>query len=244
MMNDASLTQSFDDALATFAGNSPAVWGVGAARSDDPARLPIHDRMWLAAAREGGALLDRFGIELAILPENLIVPRKLEPLAARGAWTLAKLPVAPAAGVLRGVMWSTDPANTLDLLYPMGGGTGVLRGTVVLDGRGEPQDDRGPPLPCTIERWEPGAIDLSCTTDAPGYAVVSSSAANGWSVEVDGKPTSWLTADLLRRATRIEPGTHRIAWRYVAPGSQLGLALAAGALLGLLAFALAAIKRR
>ena len=31
-------------------------WGIAAARSEDPARLPDHDEVWLAAAREGGAL--------------------------------------------------------------------------------------------------------------------------------------------------------------------------------------------
>ena len=237
-MSDGPVT--LEDALATFVGASASRFDLVAARSEDPARPTLHDRTWLAAAREGGALLDRFGIELAILPDTLVVPRKLAPLATRGSWTLVKLPVAPPASVMRGALWSADPANTLELLYPTGGGTGVLRGTVVLEGRGKPsQDDRGPPLPCTIERWDPGAIDVTCSTDLAAYAAVSSTTARGWSVTVDDADAEWLTADVLRRAVRIEPGTHRIAWRYATPGLSIGLVLAALALLGLVALFLA-----
>jgi hypothetical protein len=237
-MNDGPTT--LDEAIATLYGASPSMWGLAAARSEDPARSKLHDRTWLAAAREGGALLDRFGIELAILPESLVVPRKFEPIATRGSWTLVKLPVAPAASVMRGALWSADPENTLDLTYPTGGGTGVLRGTVVLEGRNQAsQDDRGPPLPCTIERWDPGAIDVTCQADATAYATVSSASAPGWTVRVGDRDSAWLTADVLRRAVRIEPGTHRIAWRYQAPGLTIGLVLAGIALLGLLSLYLA-----
>ncbi|MEO7092456.1 MAG: hypothetical protein ABI175_04340, partial [Polyangiales bacterium] len=164
---------------ATFAGASPSVWELSAVRSEDPARLPLHDRTWLAAAREGGALLDRYGIELAILPETLVASSKLHGLASRGSWTLVKLPVAPPASVMRGVMWSEDATNTIDLLFPASGGTGVLRGTVVLAGRGAGQPDRGPPMPCTIERWHPGAIDLVCTSDVAAYAAIASTPSAG-----------------------------------------------------------------
>ena len=236
---------SLDEAIATLVGSSASLWGLSAARSEDPARLPTHDATWLAAAREGGALLDRFGIELAILPESVVAARKLPKLATRAKWTLVKLPVAPPAAVLRGTLWSTDPSNTLELMYPTGGGTGVLRGTIVLDGRGPPPAiDKGPPLPCTIERWDFGAIDVTCTTDSTGYAAVSSTSADGWTVTIDGTDAEWLTADMLRRAVRIEAGTHRISWRYTTPGLKLGGLLAAIALLGLIAFALANRRAR
>jgi len=231
------------DAMATLAGTAGWRWGIAAARSDDPARLPEHDRTWLAASREGGALLDRFGVALAILPDSLVLPRKLTSLASRGTWALVELPVAPPAGVLRGARWSIDPANTLELMYPRAGGTGVLRGTIVLKGAGTARDDQGPPLPCTIARWDAGAIDVTCTTDAPGYAAVSSSAAAGWTATVDGRATPWLTADVLRRAVPIDAGTHAIRWRYRAPGLRTGLLVAAIALLGLFALVLAAGRR-
>jgi hypothetical protein len=237
-------TMTLEDSLATLSGSSASRWGFAAARSEDPARLPIHDRTWLAAAREGGALLDRFGIGLPILPETVVASHKTVSLASRGSWALTTLPVAPPASVMRGTMWSTDPANTLDLLFPTGGGTGVLRGTVVLAGTGTPATDRGPATPCEIERWEPGAIDLACTTDVPAYAAISSSTAAGWNVTVDGSSTRWRTADALRRAVSISPGTHHIAWRYRTPGLFAGLALAGLATLALAGLGIASRRTR
>lgn len=241
-MRDAERIE-LGEAVATFAGASAARWGIAAARSEDPARHAFHDQLWLAASREGGALLDRFGIELAILPASLIVPRKLTAVSTRGGWSLVALPVAPPAAVLRGALWSRDATNSLDLLFPAAGGSGVLRGTVVLHGAGQPsQPDRGPPLPCTIDRWDPGAIDVTCTTDVAGYAVVSSTAAAGWHATVDGRDAAWLTADVIRRAVAIAAGTHRISWRYSAPGSSAGLV---AAVLGIVAaIALFVLARR
>jgi hypothetical protein len=144
------------------------------------------------------------------------VPRKLTALGTRGRWALVELPVAPPAAVLRGVAYAIAPDDALDLMYPVGGGIGVPRGTVVLRGRGSARFDHGAPQPCAIERWQPGAIDLTCT--GAGFAVVSSTAADGWSVTVDDLAAGWATADVLRRAVAIDAGTHRIAWRYTTPG--------------------------
>lgn len=244
--DDRRDTETIEDALATFAGASGWRWGIGAARSEDPARSPLHDRFWLAAANEGGALLDRFGIGLAILPETVVLPRKLAPLGQRGKWALVELPVAPPAGVLYGSLWSMDPDNAMTLMYPGGGGMGVLPGTTVLRGRASepPRPDRGPPRACPVESWEPGAIELSCTADAPAYAVVSSSAARGWEVAVDGEPAPWLVADVLRRAVEIPAGTHRIEWRYRTPGLVAGGLVAIVVLLGMLALAITTRRPR
>lgn len=222
------------DAVATFAGASSWRWGIAAARSEDPARSALHDRTWLAAAREGGALLDRYGVALAILPSTMINPRHFDALGRRGGWALVRLPVAPAAAVMASWLWSADADNALDLLFPGGGGAGIARGTVVLTGRGQ----AGPaitrePRACGIERWQPGDIALACTADAPAYAAVSSSAAAGWTVTVDGVLTDWQTADVLRRAVTLSAGAHAIRWRYITPGLPAGLltALAGLALL-------------
>jgi hypothetical protein len=103
----------------------------------------------------------------------------------------------------------------------------VLRGTTVLHGGGTSQVDRGPPLPCTVERWEPGDIALACTSPVDGYAAVSSATAPGWRASVDDADTAWVTADVIRRAVPVSAGTHRIEWTYEAPGLKLGLLLAA-----------------
>jgi hypothetical protein len=237
-------TEALVDAIATFGGASGWRWGIAAANSEDPARPVVHDQVWHSAAREGGALLDRFGIALAILPETLVVPRKLTELARRGRWALVELPVAPAASVMRGWQWAVAPDDALALMYPMGGGSGVLRGSTVLRGGGPSRLFGGPPLACTIERWAFGDIVLSCTSDVDGQAVVSSTAAAGWTVEVDDVETPWLTADVLRRAVAVGSGTHRVRWRYAAPGLGLGLALAGIGIALLLALGIASRPQR
>jgi uncharacterized membrane protein YfhO len=105
----------------------------------------------------------------------------------------------------------------------------------VLKGGGDSHGDRGPPVPCNITTWDAGDIDVVCTPDAEGYAVVTSSPAAGWSVTVDGHAAEGLTADVLRRAVKIGPGMHHVHWRYAAPGMRAGLVLALVGLLGLIA---------
>jgi len=232
-----------EDAIATFAGGSAWRWGIAAARSDDPARLPVHDRVWLAAAHEGGALLDRYGVALAILPSTLVGPRKLSALGRRGGWSLVELPVAPAASVMTGWRWAVDPDDALALLFPDVGGNGVARGTTVLAGAGEAGPSSRAPAACDIRGWRSGDLELACFAEAAGYAVVSSSPAAGWHVTVDDRDAAWLTADVLRRAVAIPPGEHRIHWTYNAPGLRAGVLLALAGVLGLAALGIAGRRR-
>lgn len=233
--------ESLADAIETFAGTSAARWGIGAGRSDDPARHVDHDATWLAAASNGGRLLDRFGIGLAVLPETLVAPRGFTALSRRGRWAIVALPVAPPASVMRSWVRAVEPSNAFSLLFPFEDSLTLPRGAVVL---GEPGDSQPPkpkdsPVPCAIEDWSAGNVELSCTSDARGYAVVSSCAAVGWSVTVDGADAHWTTADVLRRAVAVPAGTHRVHWSYAAPGLNLGLAIAGIGLALLIALALA-----
>ena len=234
--------ETLADAIATLAGASAWRWGLGAARGEDPARSRDHDATWLAAARDGGALLDRFGIGLAILPETVVGARGMTPLAMRGEWALVAFPAAPAASVLRGAMWAVAADDALALLFPLGAKS--PRGTAVLRGAGPSRPDRGPPLPCAIRRWRAGDLELACTADAAGYAVVSSASAPGWTATVDGAPAPWLTADVIRRAVAVPAGDHVVRWTYAAPLAAAGLWVALAGLLGVAGLAAAARRRR
>ncbi len=226
---------SLDDAIATLTGGSAWRWGIAAARSEDPARLGAHDQTWLAAAGEGGALLDRYGIALAILPSTVASGRQMTVLGQRGSWALVLLPVAPAAAVMQGWRWAVDPGDALALLFTAGGGTGMMRGMIVLAGGGPPGPSSREPRPCAIWAWRDGDIDLSCTADTAGYAVVSSTPAAGWTVSLDGRGADWLTADVLRRAVAIPAGTHCVHWTYTVPGLRVGALVALAGLLALIA---------
>jgi hypothetical protein len=223
--NDATLA----DRIATFSGTASAKWGTGVARSEDPARPIDHDRVWAAAAAVGGALFDRFGIALAILPSSMLgggaAPKEL---SRRGPWALVELPASPSAAVVYEWMFAPDVESSLARLFPPGAAQGLSSGVIVLVGAGaQNQDEPGPARPCKLVRWDAGAIDLECTAERGAYAVVSSTAARGWTAHVDGRETAWLVADVMRRAVPLTPGTHKVVWRYSAPGLWLGLALAA-----------------
>jgi uncharacterized membrane protein YfhO len=114
-----------------------------------------------------------------------------------------------------------------------------MRGTTILGEPGDAKASTEPPLPCTIDDWSAGSIDLRCTSDAAGYAVVSSTPSPGWSVTVDDAPTPWVTADVLRRAVAFPAGTHRVHWTFTAPGLSVGLAIAGIGLALLIALGLA-----
>jgi hypothetical protein len=224
----AALGGAFDHtlepALATFAGTSPSRWGLGAAHSADPARPSVEDRVWLAAAHGGGELLARFGIDLAVLPAQA----GFTELGRQGEWALVKFPVSAPAEVIGNWSWQRDEHATLRSLFPPGGGRGkVGRDQIVLAGDGVPNEEAGAPKPCTIERWDAGAIDLTCMADAEAYAAISSTAANGWTATVDDVPTAWVTADVLRRAVPLPTGSHHVRWRYATPGLSAGLTFAA-----------------
>jgi hypothetical protein len=239
------------DGVATLAGTSAARFGIDSARTDDPGRPAATDRVWLAAAAEGGALLDRYGVQLSILPSTLVSARHFHMLGERGSWSLATLPVAPVAAVMNDARYAIDPTNALNLMFAPGGGTGMPRNTIVIrgantdvpaDGGAQVLDLRtpslaasGPPIPCAIDRWDPGDIAVSCTAKLAGFGAISSSAAPGWRVTVDGADATPLVADVIRRAVALPVGTHQIHWTFTAPGLFVGALLALAGLLAALA---------
>jgi len=217
------LPAELPDAIATLAGSVGSRWGLALAQTDEPARPPLTDRTWLAASHDGGALLERYGIGFVIVPAQMVAGHPT--LGQHGAYALVERAAAPAAALALDWTFSTSPDETLRTLFPTNGKP--LASAIVLAGHGMPsQESTGELVPCSIARWEAGAIDLACTAPEPAYAVVSSSALPGWSVTVDDRDAPWLTADLIRRAVEIPAGAHRVTWRYSAPGLPLGLALA------------------
>jgi hypothetical protein len=229
-------SDSLADAIATLVGAAPARYGLAAARSEDPARLLVHDRVWLAASAAGGALLERYGIALAILPGSMVEGRGLVELARRREWALVKFPGPPPAAMVFEWIWIADDAAAIARLFPPGASRGLNAGVAVLRGTGPAQQEEPrPPEPCTVSRWARGAIDMTCAATEPNHAVVSSTAMRGWTVEVDGNESPWVVADVMRRAVALPGGPHVVSWRYEAPGLLAGILIALAGALGLLA---------
>ena len=226
------------EAIQTLARSAPARWDIASARTDDPARSPNDDAAWIASQHGGGELLERFGIGFAVLPASIIGEQHLNELDRRALWSLVRYPAAPAAVVVSDWQWIGDDAHALAALFPATGGRGIPASSVILHGQGAAANPATAThaTTCDLVRWDPGAIDLACVAPNDGYAVISSSAAPGWSVEVDGTPRPWFAADVLRRAVAVPPGKHAVRWRYTAPsgGAARGLLLAGLALVALL----------
>jgi len=203
------------EAIATLAGDAAARWDITAVRSDDPARSLNDDAAFKASAHGGGELLERFGVTFAVLPASVVEAQQLVELDRRALWSIARYPAAPPAVVVTTWDWAASDAAALDQLFPTAGGRGIPANSVLLHGSGDaPVAKGGRASKCTIERWDPGAIDLQCTAPAQGYAVVSSSADPHWTVSVDNVDQPWVAADVLRRAVAVSPGAHAIRWRY------------------------------
>jgi hypothetical protein len=159
-------------------------------------------------------------------------------LDRRALWSLVRFPAAPAAVVVTEWQWIADDTAALATLFPTVGGRGIAAASIILHGEGTPGKTNDPRAStCDLVRWDPGAIDLACVAPSAGYAVISSSAAPGWTVEVDGSPKPWVAADVLRRAVAIPTGKHAVRWRYSIPGGGAGrfLLLAGLALIATLA---------
>ena len=239
--------ESLDAALATLSGASGSPWGLTSVRHDDPARPPVFDRMWIESSHEPGGFLDRYGVELSILPRMVVErieqgqPKTGTPgfaeLGRHDASSLVTIPVAPAASVMVGYRWASDDTAAFGLLFPIGGGTNIPRTSIVLAGKGEPHDGLRAMLPCEIDAWIAGDIELQCESQLDGYAVVSSTATDGWTVDIDGVPAPWVVADVIRRAVAMPAGDHHVHWHYKPAGMAVGATFALVGLAGLAAFA-------
>lgn len=218
------LPPELPDEIATLAGTVGARWNLALANARDPARAPLTDATWTAAAHDGGALLERYGIAFAIVPAQMIAGVKA--LGQHGAYALVERQAAPPAAVALDWTFETDLGRTFDLLFPSK--RQAIASAIVLRGTGQAsQESSGALVPCTIRRWHAGTIELACTSPEPAYAVVSSSATRGWSVTVDDRAQPWLVADVIRRAVAVPQGAHHIVWTYRPAGFVLGLVLAA-----------------
>jgi hypothetical protein len=76
-----------------------------------------------------------------------------------------------------------------------------------------------------IRSYGPQRIELDASLSTPGYLVLTDTFYPGWTAEVDGKPTTIQKADLYFRAVALEPGEHRITFRYQPKPTQVALTI-------------------
>jgi len=229
----------------TGAGDIPSRFGLAIAQTRDPARRAIEDDVWRAAGTGGRRLLDRYGIEWAVLPASVATASGMTVAATWGRWVLvATSPARPRAFVAPRWRSVPDDAAAVAAVFPTTG-DGVAPDTVVLtgvDSGGTPE--RVPIPPCDVRRPSPHEVALTCEAPAGGWAVLLDAWAPGWSVTVDGAAAPVAIGDALVRATRVDAGRHQVQWTYRTPGLRLGGLVSALAWLHLAGAAWLLARRR
>ncbi|MGE0881678.1 MAG: DUF6541 family protein [Acidimicrobiia bacterium] len=76
--------------------------------------------------------------------------------------------------------------------------------------------------PATITRLHSGAVNVEVDARADAVVAIAEQFAPGWTARVDGKPVKAFAVDGFRVATSVPAGSHRIEFRYRAPGLRLG----------------------
>jgi hypothetical protein len=86
-----------------------------------------------------------------------------------------------------------------------------------------------------VLQYEPDAISVGTTSDAPGLLVLSEMYDPGWHAYVDGRPVKVFPADYALRGVPIPAGAHTVELRYEPRSLRVGLAITGFAYLALLA---------
>jgi hypothetical protein len=95
---------------------------------------------------------------------------------------------------------------------------------------GQPLDGAGTEA-AQITRYTPEEVVVEASTDAPGYLLLTDTFYPGWRASVDGQPAEIVRADEMFRAVRLEPGRHRVEFRYQPDSAIWGAWISAAALL-------------
>lgn len=89
----------------------------------------------------------------------------------------------------------------------------------------------------------PERVEVEAQADGPALLVVNDQYAFGWSAEVDGRRAEILPTNYLARGVWLEPGAHRVVFRYRTPMLLEGALVAAAAALVLAGWAAARVPR-
>ena len=76
-------------------------------------------------------------------------------------------------------------------------------------------------------------IEARCEADAESVAVFVEQYDPGWRAEVDARPAQLERANLIGRAVRLPPGSHRVVLTFTPPWQAFGLTLSGLGVLGL-----------
>ena len=186
-------------------------------------------RTWLASGHAGERLLDLYGAELSFLPGSAAVASGMPVVSRTGdeRWAVVdNRHRRPRAFVAHRWQWHDDAqqARAALLSRATARGAEVDLGRVQLIGQGPMgAQDSVPSGQCT-SRWPRAErVELECSADRAGFAVLLDRQAPGWSATVDGRPADIVSADVVARAVAVDAGHHEVIFSYATPGLRFAL---------------------
>ncbi len=76
---------------------------------------------------------------------------------------------------------------------------------------------------CEFISYENERVEMRCSADREGLAVLTDRYEPGWTVSIDDVDAKPVMVHYLYRGVIVPQGTHKIVWTYRAPGLRLGL---------------------
>jgi hypothetical protein len=92
--------------------------------------------------------------------------------------------------------------------------------------------------PAKIMSYESRSVLIEAITNRSGILVLNDSDYPGWTVDIDGHPANWVSANYLFRGVLLQPGRHMVRFVYRPKSFYYGVVIASVALLCLLSFSL------
>jgi hypothetical protein len=191
--------------------------------------LPTEQLLWRALAREPLRLLHIMGARFVLTSSSLFAPRP--GLSLVRAWPELQLTLGEVAQPAPRVYLArdarvADDAGTAALLA----GADFVPGASAVLAAGPDAAAARASGSCTLVEDDIERLRLSCTSDAPSYAVVGDAFFPGWRATVDGRAAPLLRANLAMRAVPVAAGMHTVELRYQPAHFRVGAVLSALAL--------------
>jgi hypothetical protein len=221
----------FFAARDTLAWSLAPVWGLRSSGRITPIiseRLERYDQ----AANRAGTRFDLEGVTHVLAGSAGTTPRLEPPYRVGSAWVYRNPEALARARIVGRPVYAKDERDAERQLLALGAGA---RDRIIVEAPDRPVAEGAPGSgSARIVRDDPEHIEIEATVDGPGpaYLFLADTFDPGWTATVDGDPAPIRPAYIAFRAVAVEPGTHRVVFRYEPVGFRAGLVVSgAGALL-------------
>jgi hypothetical protein len=119
--------------------------------------------------------------------------------------------------------------------------------TVLVEGCDPAARESGPPggfRAARIAEYQPNQICIEVEGDSAGWLVLTDMWFPGWTCSLDGESRPIYPGNYLFRAVPVPAGRHEVVFRFRPQSYQLGRAISAGTLVGLVVWSLILLIRR